>query len=237
MAAIKRRCSLYEQTALAVLGAVEDLNFLGLSLNCDDRWCSPVKLAAALNYCCRLKQLNLAATQLNDGGVEDLARGLPRDALPALQRLDVGAGRFGAGGINALNKAFNRGVAPALQELHLGFNPIGDAGAAALAAAIAAGRLPTQIKWLELPCCNISNEGAEALAKALLKTGCECRIGCPMNRTGQSALLKAHEVRHGQSMAHALTTLPYNGTIWPAAFSRAQGRAARRVMETGTVLL
>ena len=35
-----------------------------------------------------------------------------------------------------------------------------------MAAAIAAGRLPKQIKWLDLPGCNISNEGAEALAEA-----------------------------------------------------------------------
>ena len=94
-------------------------------------------------------------------GVEDLARGLPRDALPALQRLHLDAGRFGADGINALSKAFNRGVAPALQELSLPFNPIGDAGAAAWAAAIAAGRLPKQIKWLDLGGCNIGNEGGK----------------------------------------------------------------------------
>ena len=43
----------------------------------------------------------------------------------------------------------------------LPFNPIGDAGAAAWAAAIAAGRLPKQIKWLDLGGCNIGNEGGK----------------------------------------------------------------------------
>ena len=121
-----------------------------------------------------------------------------------------------------------RSSPPAAGLKTLSLNPIGDAGAAALAAAIAAGMLPTQIKWFDLSCCNISNEGAEALAEALLETGSECRIMCWMNRigiAGQSALLKAHEARHGQSFAHALTILPCNGTIWPAAFSRAVGRA------------
>ena len=103
-----------------------------------------------------------------------------------------------------------------------------------MAAAIAAGRLPKQIKWFDLGGCNIGNEGAETLAEALLETGSECRIACPSNRigiAGQSALLKAHEGRHGPSFAHALTILPCNGTIWPAAFSRAVGRAMRRVFE------
>ena len=97
-----------------------------------------------------------------------------------------------------------------------------------MAAAIAAGRLPTQIKWLDLQGWSISNGGAETLAEALLETGSECRICCPMNRigiAGQSALLKAHEGRHGPSFAHALAILPCNGTIWPAAFSRALVRA------------
>ena len=227
---------LYMQTATAVLGTLEELCFIGLPLKRGDKRCSPSRLADALNYCVRLKTLNVTGTQLDDEGIADLAAGLEEGALPELQFFLLGASRFGAHGIRTLCNAFRSScAAPGLQVLGLNCSLIGDAGSVALAEALDAGSLPRKLH-LGLACCDIGDEGATALAAALLSTG--CRIDCPGNRIGlasQSALLKALEATHGVAFVHMIA-LGLNGVLWPPAFSRALGRGVRRMQESGQVL-
>ena len=81
--------SLYEKTAKAVLGTVENVQYIGLPLVRGDAWTSPALLADALNYCESLRDLSLMGNRLDDEGVAELAAGLEDGALPALEFLMV----------------------------------------------------------------------------------------------------------------------------------------------------
>ena len=81
--------ALYEKTAKAVLGTVEQLYYVGLPLVRGDAWTSPALLAEALNHCESLRTLYLVGTRLDDEGVAELAAGLEDGALPAREFLMV----------------------------------------------------------------------------------------------------------------------------------------------------
>ena len=55
---------------------------------------------------------------------------------------------------------------------------------------------------------DIGNQGATALAAALLESGAACRVACCLNHiglAGQSALLQVLEARHGASLTGYLS--------------------------------
>ena len=119
--------------------------------------------------------------------------------MRALEALGIHSTSFQYGGFSMCSEkqaCGKRSSPPAAGLKTLSLNPIGSAGATALAAAIAAGRLPTQIKWLELSCCNISNEGAETLCGASRQSrrvhAVRQRGGRHSSRQVLSAALPAH---------------------------------------------
>ena len=74
----------------------------------------------------------------------------------------------------------------------------------ALAAALATGK-PSHA--LALGWCDVSDEGAMALAAALPAAGQGCRVNAMWNRiglAGQAALLEALEVKYGPQLGHAM---------------------------------
>ena len=167
---------LYKKTVSAVLGTVEELEFAGMPLVSGDEWCSPAQLAEALNMCTTLQYLGLSGTRLTDKGMEELVGGLDDGALPALTRLTLRAGRFGAEGVTTLCNAFGHGLAPKLKGISFSHAPNGDEHAKALAAAFSSGRMPGSLGHLGLACTDMGDQGATALAAALLESGVGCRL-------------------------------------------------------------
>ena len=195
---------LYKKTASAVLGTVEGLDFSGMPLVSGDEWCSPEQLSEALNLCSSLQNLFLHGTRLTDKGVEELVGGLDDGALPALTTLWCNGIRFSAEGITTLCNAFGHGLAPKLARLHFADGPFGDAHMKALAAAFSSGRMPESFANLYITNCDVGDQGAIALAAALLESGVACQVVCGTNHiglAGQSALLQALEAKHGASLA------------------------------------
>ena len=194
---------LYKRTALAVLGTVEELDFTGMPLVSGDEWCSPAQLAEALNLCSGLHKLGLAGTRLTDKGLEELVGGLDYGALPALTELNCCGVRFSAEGVTTLCNAFGRGLAPKLAKLHFSDGSFGDAHMKALATAFFSGRMPESLASLYMDTADIGDQGATALAAALLESGAACQIVCFLNHiglAGQSALLQVLEAKHGASL-------------------------------------
>ena len=225
--------SLYEKTAKAVLGTVENVQYIGLPLVRGDAWTSPALLADALNYCESLRDLSLMGNRLDDEGVAELAAGLEDGALPALQTLYLPANRFGARGVGSLCGAFHRGVAPALQMLDVAATPIGKEGAVALAVALATGK-PSH--GLNLQWCDVGDEGAMALAAALPAAAEGCRVNASFNRmglAGQAVLLEALEAKHGPQPGNGIAVLQVNLLPWSYPLVRVLGRGWRRVNESG----
>ena len=194
---------LYKRTASAVLGTVEDLGFAGMPLVSGDEWCSPKQLAEALNLCSSLQGLNLFGTRLTDKGVEELVGGLDDGALPALTNLCCGGVRFSAEGVTTLCDAFGHGLAPKLATLHFSEGLFGDAHAKALAAAFSSGRMPESLAVLYAQNADVGDQGATALAAALLESGAACQVlllASHIGLAGQSALLQVLEAKHGASL-------------------------------------
>ena len=225
---------LYEQTAKRILGSIDELEYKGQPLLCDDPWASPEKLAEALNWCTSLRRLHLSGTQLDDEGATRLAAGLNDGALPALKHLRLSSNRYGVRGVGELCSIFRRGVAPRLSGLTIAWIPFGDAGAAAVASALASGCMPPSVTVLMFG-TDMGDDGARALAAALPSAGPGCNVNCAFNRiglVGQSALLRALEAKHGPGSTH-LIPVAFNGFPWPAALSRALARGIRRGHESG----
>jgi len=231
--------ALYAQTATAVLGTVEKLSYQGLPLVRGDPWCSPSRLAEALNYCQRLRHLVLRGSRLGDDEVEELVAGLEGGALPALEALHLGANRFAARGTGACCALLRRGVAPQLQHLSLSFMPtLGDESAAALAAALATGSLPHKLA-VDVSFCSLADEGAKAIAAALPLAGPSCNIICWFNQfglAGQSAMLAALDAKHGPAFAHGTKVMSLFTFPFSAALVRAAALGGRRAAESGRTL-
>lgn len=226
--------ALYTKTANAVLGSATRLNFVGVALSHEDPWCSPSRLAEALNCCRRLELLQLAGTQLDDEGAAALAGSLTDGALPLLKTLDVKYNRFGERGVHALCSIFARGVAPELKQVNLSGCLFGDEGAVALAASLSTGTLPSQM-MLILQTNDIGDEGAKALAAALLEGGHCGAFNLMSNRfglSGQSAILKALEANRGFSFRHSIGVSTQNPPLWPPVLSRWLTRGRRRISES-----
>ena len=262
---VSRVISLYERTANAVLGTIEEIEYMGLPLVRGDKWCSPARLAEALNYCARLRSLMVVGTRLDDDGVAELAAGLKPGALPALEILNFAGNYFGARGIASLCDVFGRGVAPRLKGLLFPLMPIGDDGAAAVAAALTTGDLPRKLA-LCLNLCDVGDEGARAIADALPHAGQGCQVNLALNRFGiasQLALLEALEAkRHaallrsgrfrsksrytiaqgrfcerGSFIAHYFAVMQLYCFPWDVRYVRALARGWRRTVESGRVHL
>jgi hypothetical protein len=194
---------LYKRTASAVLGTVEKLDFSGMPLVSGDEWCSPAQLAEALNLCSSLQGLSLAGTRLTDKGVEELVGGLDDGALPALTDLGCNGVRFSAEGVATLCDAFGHGLAPKLAKLVFVEGSFGDEHMKALAAAFSSGRMPESLALLAVANADVGDQGATALAAALLESGAACQVSCCLNHiglAGQSALLQVLEAKHGASL-------------------------------------
>ena len=130
----------------------------------------------AQHMCTTLQHLGLSGTRLTDKGMEELVGGLDDGALPALTWLTLRAGRFGAEGVTTLCNAFGHGLAPKLEGISLSHAPNGDDHAKALAAAFSSGRMPGSLGNLSLACTDMGDQGATALAAALLESGVGCRL-------------------------------------------------------------
>ena len=216
---------LYKKTVSAVLGTVEELEFAGMPLVSGDEWCSPAQLAEALNMCTTLQYLGLSGTRLTDKGMKELVGGLDVGALPALTRLTLRAGRFGAEGVTTLCNAFGHGLAPKLKGISFSHAPNGDEHAKALAAAFSSGRMPGSLGHLGLACTDMGDQGATALAAALLKSGVGCRLICSLNHiglAGQAALLQVQDAKHGASLGlHISVAFGNAPAVLPPFISRA----------------
>ena len=228
---------LYSKTACALLGTVDKLSFMGLPLKIGDRWRSPERVGPLLNYCTRLKTLSLAGTQLDNIGMLRLVENLDSGALPELKTLHIGSNRFGADGIIELCEAFNRGVAPQLATCDFSDCLFGDEGVEAFADALQFGRLPAELQSAIFVQNLVTNKGAIALANALLRSPLEkCRLICSNNTigiSGQSALLRATEARHGTSMGLLFALLLGNSPFWPPFMVRVWARGMRGWVECG----
>jgi len=237
---------LYDKVATAVLCGVEKLDYLGLPLEpplvgeSGDVWCSPMKLADALNYCVQVKEIDLRGTGLTDDGLEQLVAGLEDTALPKLKvTLGLGSNHYGARGVVALCNAFARGVAANLEVVWLDACQLGDEGATALALQIGAGHLPKQLKLITVQDNSIHNEGALALASALAASSSSCKISLSNNAIGlrgQSALLRVFESVHGMSLAHVGGVHLMNPPCWPPCLMRALFRGARATYEDAKLM-
>lgn len=174
---------LYERTATTVLGTVEVLDYRGLPILCHDAWCSPLRLAEALNYCSRLHKLIAAGTRLDDAAVKEMVETLEDGALPMLTYIDLGTNRIGPSGIRALFGMFVRGIAPTMtyMSFYSGGPTVGDSGAEAVAVALATGCTPPDLN-VEMMGCHVTDKGAAVLAPALLKAGPGCHISLFCNQ-------------------------------------------------------
>ena len=68
--------------------------------------------------------------------------------------------------------------------------------------------MPESLASLEVAVADVGDQGATALAAALLESGAACQIVCFMNHiglAGQSALLQVLEAKHGASLAGYLS--------------------------------
>ena len=103
----------------------------------------------------------------------------------------------------------------------------------ALAAALSTGK-PSH--GLTLSFCDVSDEGAMALAAALPAAGQGCRVIAFFNRiglAGQAALLDALEAKHGPQPGHGIAVQQMSLLPWSCPLIRAFGRGFRRVLESG----
>lgn len=119
-----------------------------------------------------------------DKGVEELVGGLDDGALPALTGLHCGGVRFSAEGVTTLCDAFGHGLAPKLARLAFADGSFGDAHARALAAAFSSGRMPESLASLFMQNSDVGDQGATALAAALLESGVACQVVCCFNHIG-----------------------------------------------------
>lgn len=233
---------LYKQTAVTVLGTVEELDYRGLPIICGDAWCSPVQLGGALNYCRQLKKLVALGNRLDDAAVFELVDTLENGALPLLEYVDLGTNRIGPAGVSALFNIFLRGVAPKLTYLsfYSGGGSFGDAGAEAVATALATGHTPPEL-CVDMMGCDVGDKGANALAAALPEAGPGCRVTlfcCRLSLSAQSTLLAAIEAKHGPSLANSYSVL-LNGPLfgqYNTRFYDTGARGFRLASESGRIM-
>ena len=118
----------------------------------------------------------------------------------------------------------------------MGANLFGDEGAKAIAAAVRLGHLPESLRVCDLAFNDIGDEGAMALANAILQSGSKIRplhsINC-IGLAGQSALLQAFEASHGVDVKNFFMVLFNAPFSLPAFLLRAQHRGIRRALEGG----
>ena len=73
----------------------------------------------------------------------------------------------------------------------------------ALATAFSSGRMPESLAILYAYNADVGDQGATALAAALLESGAVCQVVCYLNHiglAGQAALLQVLEAKHGASL-------------------------------------
>ena len=162
--------------------------------------------------------------------------GLDDGALPALTDLGCGCVRFSAGGVTTLCDAFGHGLAPKLVTLHFEDGSFGDEHVKALAAAFSSGRMPESLAYLHVGNADVGDQGATALAAALLESGAACQVLCVENHiglAGQSALLQVLEAKHGASLGGYLSVAFGQYTAWsPRFLQRAFARGVQYNWET-----
>ena len=93
------------------------------------------------------------------------------------------------------------------------------------AAAFSSGRMPESLAVLYAQNADVGDQGATALAAALLESGAACQVVCCFNHiglAGQSALLQVLEAKHGASLAGYMS-VAYGQA--PAVFPRFLRRA------------
>jgi hypothetical protein len=228
---------LYTKTVEAVLGSVETLEFAGLHLISTDEWRSPARLAEACNNCAALKSMRVNGMRLSDEDIKEFVDGLEDNALPELKLVDVSANWLTAQGITTLCEAFGRGVAPRLVALETDANLYGDEGAKSFAAALRSGRLPKTLQTVTMGLNGIGDEGAKSLAAALHTSGSTCRMTLMCNcigLAGYSAIIRALEARHGQELAHYISTAVMNAPYFlPRFFIFSLSRGSRFYQERG----
>ena len=180
--------------------------------------------------------MKLTGAKLGNEGAEDLAGGLDKAALPALQVMWVDGNNIGERGMAALCDMFRRGAVPKLKTFYAGGNELGNAGAATLATALETGGVPEYLQSIMIVLNDIGDEGATALATALLRSGRGVTLPCAQNRiglAGQSALLKALEARGDTSFVERMSVFLMNPPLWPLRLNRAQKMAWVSYTESG----
>ena len=96
--------------------------------------------------------------------------------------------------------------------------------------------MPESLANLYLDTADIGDQGATALAAALLESGAACQVNCVTNRTGlagQSALLQVLEAKHGASLGGYISVaFGQAPTMSPPFLQRAFLCGARYNLET-----
>ena len=106
----------------------------------------------------------------------------------------------------------------------------------ALAAAFSSGRMPERLAKLLVHTADVGDQGATALAAALLESGAVCQVVSCLNHiglTGQAALLQVLEAKHGGSLADYISVaLAHAPAGWPPFLQRAFACGLRYNWET-----
>ena len=128
------------------------------------------------------------------------------------------------------------GLAKKLAAINFGEGPFGDAHVKALAAAFSSGRMPESLASLEVAVADVGDQGATALAAALLESGAACQVICLLNHiglAGQSALLQVLEAKHGASLSgYVSVAFAHAPAFYPPFLQRAVGCGNRYNWET-----
>ena len=207
---------LYEKMLRAALGGSTELSFMQAG------WgdAEAVAFAESLPLCTRLEKLDLRYNKIGNEGLTALARALADGAAPKLEKLNVNYNKIGNEGLTALARALADGAAPELDELNLSGNDF--SGADEGLRLLGQAKLPA-LEKLELNRCNFnlaalaegmqagawpsleelqmrsneqaSDEGAEALARALERGAMpklkQIYAGGTVSEAGKAAIEKA----------------------------------------------
>ena len=106
----------------------------------------------------------------------------------------------------------------------------------ALATAFSSGRMPESFAILMVNDADVGDQGATALAAALLESGAVCQVVCYLNHiglAGQAALLQVLEAKHGASLAGYISVaLGQAPALFPPFLQRALACGVRYNWET-----